>query len=155
MDLLEGISAQLGLEPDKAAGLAGTVLGMVKTQVAEKLGQAEAEELEAQVPELGQWKGQAPAEPSEADGGLLGGLGSLLGSGQSSGGGLDLGALLGVVGKFDLGADDAQKLIPLVMQFLQSRLSGSLMGKILEAVPLLKGAQGGGGIAGALGSLLG
>lgn len=153
MDLLEGITAQLGLEPGKAAGLAGTVLGLVKQQVAEKVGQAEADELEAQVPELKQWQGEAPAEAAESEGGgLLGGLGGLLG-GQSAGG-LDIGALLGVVGKFNLGADDAQKLIPLVLQFLQARLSGGLLGKILEAVPLLKGAKGG-GIAGALGSLLG
>lgn len=142
MDLVATLTAQLGLDQGKAEGLAGTVLGMVKSQIAGKVGAKEADQFSAQIPELERWaaKAESPAATGGAGGGLLGTASSLLGA--RDGGGLDLGGLTQLAGKFGLNLGSAQTLVPIVVDFLKSKLDSELLGKVLGAVPLLSGKAG-------------
>lgn len=86
------------------------------------------------------------------------GLGDMLGalaggSGSSAGPAM----LIAVLGKIGVDSDKASMIAPIVWQFLESRLDGDLLDKIKGAVPFLSGgdAEGGGGVAGMLGGLLG
>jgi hypothetical protein len=110
MDLIATLSSQLGLDPEKAQGLAGAVLGQVEQRVGQKLGGGEAASLRSALPELDTWKAKAAALGGAGDGGegsagVSGGLGGVfgaaagaLGGGASSAAGGGLGGLLGAAG---------------------------------------------------------
>ncbi len=151
MDLIANLSSQLGIDAGQAQGLAGTALGFIQRQVADKVGSQEASALENAVPELGSWGEKAAAlgggtAASSGGGGLLGMAAGLVGGGE-------LGELAGAASKLGLDASSVQKALPLITSFLESRLDAGTLSKILQAVPFLKGG-GGGGLAGALGGLL-
>ncbi len=154
MDLIAAISSQLGVDANEAQGLAGAVLGSVQQQVSQKLGGADAAAFAGQLPELEGWKAQAGAlgTGAGAGGGLLGAVSSLLGGGGS---GFDMAALVQVASKAGLGPGAAQQLLPLLLQFLQSRLDPALLSRLTAAVPALSGTKNKGGLLGALGSILG
>lgn len=155
MDLIATLSSQLGVDTNGAKGLAGSVLGLLQQQVSKKLGGADAGALQAQLPELSEWKAAAESA-APAGGGVLGAAGGLLGGVLGgAGSGFDVASLIQVATKFGVGAGAAQQLLPLVLQFLQSRLEPGLLQRILSAVPALAGGKSGGGLAGALGGLLG
>lgn len=157
MDLIGTLSSQLGIDAGSAKGLAGSVLGLLEQQVGQKLGGADVSALKAQVPELPEWKAAAEGA-APAGGGLLGAAGGLLGGVLGGGGsGFDVGALVQLAAKSGVGPGAVQQLLPLLVQFLQSRLEPGLLQRILSAVPALTGGGGkpGGGLAGALGGLLG
>ncbi|WP_224245044.1 DUF2780 domain-containing protein [Hyalangium gracile] len=178
MDLIGQLSQQLGVNPQQAQGLAGSVLGLIQGTVKEKLGADAAGQVAGAVPELQGWQqaAQAQAPAADAGGGLMGALGGLMGGGSSSGGlGGALGALGGAVSqagevaalvslaqRFNIDASKATLIAPIVLNFLKSRLDPGLVSKILAVVPMLAGASGGGsgtpgggGLGGALGGLLG
>jgi hypothetical protein len=171
MDLIANLTSQLGLDPDKAKGLAGAVLGQIEQGVGKSLGSGEASAFRSQVPELGEWQSKVAAlGGGEGAGGLLGALGggglgggllgaagSLLG-GSGSGSGFDVGSLMALAGQAGLGGAAVQQLVPLVLGFLKERLDPELLAKIIGAVPGLQQLAGGapaGGLAGALGGLFG
>jgi hypothetical protein len=159
MDLIAALTSQLGIDADKAQGLAGAALGSLQQQVSQKLGGADAASLAAQIPELEQWKARA-ASLGGSGGGALGGAGGLLGAASSllgggSGGGFDIASLVQLAVKSGVGPAAAKQLLPLVLQFLQSRLDPGLLSKISAAVPALSGAGNKGGLLGALGGILG
>ncbi len=174
MDLIANLSSQLGLDTEKAQGLAGAVLGKLEEQVGQKLGGADAAALRSQLPELEGWKSKVPAlegggvasgllgGAATLGGGLLGGAGSLLGGAGGllggSSGGLDAAALVQLAVKAGLGGGAAEKLVPVVVSFLKSRLDPNLLAKVLSVVPGLEklaGGGSGGGLLGGLGSILG
>lgn len=160
MDLIAALSSQLGIDADKAQGLAGGALGALQQQVAEKLGGGNAAALAGQIPELAQWQAKAAALSSDAGGGgLLGGAGGLLGAASSllggGGSGFDVAALVQLAAKAGVGPAAAKQLLPLVLQFLQSRLDPALLSKITAAIPALTGGGTKGGLLGALGGILG
>lgn len=156
MDLIATLSSQLGIEPSKAQGLAGAALGMLERHVSAKLGAAEAEELRAGVPELPAWQREAEALRPGTTGGFLGAAGGLLGAvGAGGSSGFDVAALIQIAAKAGVPAQAAQSLLPLLLQFLQSRVSPDLIGKLLRVLPALKGGGSSGGLLGALGSILG
>lgn len=173
MDLIAEISSKMGVDGQAAQALAGTLLDTAKNQVGEQLGQEEAAKMEAAIPELEGWRGQAAAmlgsgggDSGGAGGGLLGGaLGALTGGGGGglagalggalggAAGGSDaggLGALLPLLGKLDMSPDSLQTLAPLALNFLEDRLPDGLADKIKGVLPLL---GGGGGIGSLLGML--
>ncbi len=115
MDLIATLSSQLGIDPEKAQGLAGAVLGQVEQRVGQQLGGSDAATLRSELPELDAWKAKAAAlggpGVSSAGGdagsdarGAGGGLGGLLGAaaaalgGSGGAGGGGLGGLLGAAG---------------------------------------------------------
>lgn len=160
MDLIAALTSQLGIDADKAQGLAGAALGALQQQVSQKLGGADAAALAGQVPEVGQWKAQAEALSAGGGGagGLLGVASGLLGSGPGGGGaasGFDLASLIQLATKAGVGPAAAKQLLPLVLQFLQTRLDPALLSRITAAVPALSGGGNKGGLLGALGGILG
>ena len=130
---------------------------MLEGQVSQKLGAAEASELRASIPELGSWKGEAESLAARPPSGLLQAAGGLLGAaglvGSSSG--LDVAAMIQLAAKAGVPATTAESLLPLLLQFLQSRLSPELLAKVSRIVPALKSAGGGGNGGGLLGALSG
>lgn len=76
MDLIANLTSQFGLDPEKAKGLAGAVLGQIEQGVGQSLGGAEASAFRSQLPELDDWKAKIGALGGEGGaGGLLGALG--------------------------------------------------------------------------------
>ena len=117
MDFIGEIAGKLGIESQQAKALAGGLMGMVQQATRQEQGDQVADELEAAVPELKEWKQEAEGqmgEPAqEADvAGLLGGLlgggsqagGSQAGGAQGGGQGGGLGDLLGAAGAMFGGA---------------------------------------------------
>lgn len=182
MDLIGQLTQQLGVNPQQAQGLAGSVLGLVQGAVKEKLGDDAAGQVAQAVPELSGWQqaAQAQAPAGDAGGGLMGALGGLMGgapSQGSAGGGLgglmgalggaasqagEIAALVSVAQRFNIDASKATLIAPIVLNFLKSRLDPGLVSKILAVVPMLAGGGGGsgtpgggGGLGGVLGGLLG
>jgi hypothetical protein len=157
MDLIATLSSQLGIDAEKSQGLAGAALGMLKAQVEQKLGGADASTLQSQLPELTQWQAKAAELGFGGGGGGGGGLGGgLLGAAASlfgGGPGLDLAAIGQLVSKAGLGSGAVQQLLPIVLEFLKSRLDPGLLSRVLGAIPALSGAKGG-GLARALGGIL-
>lgn len=147
MDLIGTLASNFGIENEQAQALAGGVLGMVKDQVAEKVGSGEAAEFATAIPELGDWAAKAQnAAPAGGDN-LLGSLvGGLMG-GDDNG----LGNLVGMLGQMNLGADQAAPVGNTMMDFLKERLSQALLQMIAEKVPMigmLMGNQAGNGAGG-------
>lgn len=177
MDLIASLTSQLGLEPEKAQGLAGALLGKLEEQVGQKLGGGDAAALRSQLPELDDWKSKIASLGGDEGGGLLGAAGSLLGGGggllgaaggllggaggalgggaSRAGGGLDVGSLLQLAAKAGLGGGAAEKLVPIVVSFLKARLDPALLAKVLSVVPGLEKFAGGGAQGGGLGGLFG
>ncbi len=184
MDFIRELSTQLGVETPQAEAVAGGLLGLVQQRLGNTtdsaaLGKAVPElgQWQASAASL---LGGAGAGAGGL-GGLLGGgggealagaLGELLGGGGGGAGGLggalggllggaggELGAIAGLLGKLGISADQAATLVPLAISFLKSRLSPELLGKLMQAVPFLAQSEGAGaglgGLAGALGGLLG
>lgn len=173
MDLIGTLAGQLGLPPEQAQALAGTVLGAVKG----RLPAQEAASLETAVPELGGWEqkagallgGAGAAEGLGALGGLLGGaarqagaaglgglLGQAAGAAQTAG---DAAVVIQALQRLGLDAGKASLVAPTVLEFLKSRLDDGLYRKVMSVAPALlgggPGTAGGGGLGGVLGGLLG
>ena len=164
MDLIGQLTQQLGVNPQQAQGLAGSVLGLVQSTVKEKLGDGAASQMAQAVPEMQGWQQAAqPAPAADDGGGLMGALGGLMGGGGSAGGsGGGLGGMLGALGgaasqagevaalvslaqRFNIDASKATLVAPIVLNFLKSRLDPKLVGGILAVMPMLANLGGGGG----------
>jgi hypothetical protein len=162
MDLIASLSSQLGVNGAAAQGIAGSVLGLVKGEVAERFGEEAAGKLDSAVPELAGWQKQAAkAEaPQEGEGGGLfgaamgaiggGGMGGLLGAAAGALGGeqaRDIAGVVTVLGRFGVDAGKAGLVAPLILDFLKKRVDPALLSKILAAAPLLASIAGGKGAA--------
>jgi Protein of unknown function VcgC/VcgE (DUF2780) len=174
MDLVQTLSAKLGVSPEQAQGLAGGLLGVVNGAVHHGAGADAASQLQAAVPELKNWLQTAAAHqnvPAAASSGdLLGMLGSMLGSGQGAGAATgNLGtqlqgngaaaAMTTMLAKYGVKPEQLASVAPILGQFLQHRMGSdgaqSVLGKVLPMLtsPQAQGALG--GIASALGGLFG
>ena len=176
MDLIGQLASTMGIDETQAQALAGGVLGAVKGQMQEQVGGEAAAQLDAAVPELGGWAASAESvlgaanASSSADGGMLGGLMSMAGSGV---GNQLLGAVAGeqaqqtamliaLAGKLGIDESKAGLAAPLVLSFLKDRLPAEWIDKAMMVAPFLTDtpAQGGtpdaaGAVMGALGGLFG
>lgn len=159
MDLIASLTEKLGIEGEQAEALAGAVLGGVKSQVAEKVGQGEADQLAAAIPELEGWGQKTQALTGGGGGGLFdaaasalgGGGGGLLG-GLGGGGGADVAMVASVLAKLGLNESLATMVAPMALEFLKERLPDGLLQQVMGAVPML---TGGGDVAAAAASVLG
>jgi hypothetical protein len=176
MDLVQTLSSQLGVSPEKAQGLAGGLLGVINGAVHHTAGADAAGQLQSAIPELKSWMQTAAAHqgvppPASGSGDLLGMLGSLLAGAQGGGAG-NLGAQLqgsgaaaamtAVLAKYGVKPEQMAAVAPLVAQFLQHRMGPDGAQSILNQVlPMLAGSAQGqtqgnlGGIASVLGGLFG
>ncbi len=158
MDLIGALVSNLGVNQQAAQGAAGSVFKLIKQHAAP----ADFAAVEQGAPEVGGWMQTAP-EPSAGGGGLGGLLGAAAGAlGGGGAGGLGgagaLAGLGGALGKLGLDGGAMGKIVPLVAQFLQARVGGALVGRLLGAVPglgqLAGGGQGGSPLGGILGNLM-
>jgi hypothetical protein len=168
MDLIGTISSSLGVSPESAQGAVGSLLALVKQHAPADAFSA----VETQAPETKQWMNSA-AQPTVEGGGAGGGLlGDLLGAAGGALGGLGglgaqlgaaagpLGSLISALSKHGLSGDALGTLVPLVLQFLQTKIGPDTLARLISAVPFLAHLAGGGAqpagepsLAGALGSL--
>ena len=168
MDLISNLASAVGISPEQAQAVAGMAIGAAKSQVAET-DPGLATQMGAAIPELSGWEAAISAVTSAATpaaaghGGLLGSLASaassglgnqLLGAvaGESAAQGAQLAGLLAKLG---LGTEHAALAAPVLLSFLESRLEADTLKKLFDAAPLLAGLTNGGGLAAALGGLLG
>ncbi len=147
MDIINEIASKLGVSPDRAQAIAGTVIGAARKEAPADVAQA----IDEKVPEAAEWE---PAAEKDAGGGL-GGLGGMLGGLTGGGGGVA--ALLGSLSRFGVDAGSLAKIAPSVISFLKDRIGADKVQKLVSSVPFLKqfagGGEGGGGGGGALGGL--
>ena len=177
MDIIQEISARLGIDTSQAQSGVGAIFGAIQ-QAAPA---ADFQALMAKVPEAATWirsipaaalGGGAPASAAvstgfggllgDAAGGFLGAAGSALGGaggalgslGQAAEGASALAGVVSMLGKLGIPAETAMKMLPMVAEFLQSR-AGSVLPQLAENVPFLKDVLGPGGAAGGLSGILG
>ena len=159
MDLIAQLSSTLGVDPAQAQALAGTVLGGVKSQVADELGEDAAGQLDAQVPELDGWQQQAEAVAGSAGGGLLGGLGGDLLGAVAGAEAKQAAQVAAMISNLGLDASKAALIAPMALAFLKDRMSEEWIDRALQVAPLLTGGAAESNPAadamGALGSLFG
>jgi hypothetical protein len=172
MDLVQTLSAKLGVTPEQAQGLAGGLLGVVNGAVHHGAGPDAAGQLQAAIPELKSWMQTAAAHQgvtAPAGGGdLLGTLGAMLGSGQggAAAGGLATQlqgtgaatAMTNMMTKYGVKPEQLAAVAPMLGQFLQHRMGPDGQAVIGKVLPMLTSGQGQGalgGIASMLGGLFG
>jgi hypothetical protein len=144
MDIVNTVASTLNIDSGSAQGAIGGVLKLLKDKAPPEAFSA----VEEQVPETSKWIVAAASTPGDG-----GGLGSLLGSalgglGGSLGGLGELAGLAGTLSKFGLDAGAMGKLVPLVMQFLQSKVGAAVLAQLVAHVPALAKLGGGGAGAG-------
>jgi hypothetical protein len=142
MDLIHNVTTALGIDATSATSAVGSVFQMLKQQAP-----ADAfAEVEAKVPEAKSWIAAAPPTGEAAGGGGLGGLlggaagalGGLGGLGESLAQGAGpVAGLVATLGKLGIGSEGLGKLVPLVLQFVQSRAGEGLVGRLMSAAPAL------------------
>ena len=132
MDLISQLSSTLGIDASQTQALAGTVLSAVQSQT----GDGDAEAISEAVPELEQWNQQAEAATDASPmGGLLGAaIGAIGGSGAQ-----EAANVAAMLSKLGLDSGKAALVAPVVMQFLEERLSPEVLQRVVSSVPMLSG----------------
>lgn len=123
-ELVDLLTKNLGVSGAQAEGGAAVLLKAAK----DKLGGGEFDKLLGGVPGLSDLLHKAPA----AGGGLGGGLGGMLGGLAGAVGG-NAGAIASVLGGFSklgLTADHAKKFVPLILEFLKSKVGPGVVSKL-------------------------
>ncbi|MBF5046295.1 hypothetical protein FGE12_28015 [Aggregicoccus sp. 17bor-14] len=173
MDLIGQLTQQLGLAPDTAQAASGSLFSLIQQHAPAGAFQ----QLLGAAPEVAGWMSRAQgagAVPPASSGGLgalgggsSGGLSGMLGAaagsmlgGAGGGAATQMAALTGMLGRFGVSPEMAMKVLPLALQFVQSKLGPQGTQQLVSGMPLLQqllqggGAQGqGGGLGGMLGKL--
>ena len=160
MDVIQQLATAMGVDATTATAVAGSVLGAARDQA----GGDVAAKLTDAVPELQSWaSAAAPAAPDQP--GVLDDLARFAAS--SAGGGL-IGALAGpeaaknaqaagLLAQLGLQPSHAALAAPVLLSFLEERLGGVWLERLLQAAPIVAGLKGGpptGGVAELLGGWL-
>src|SRR6188472_396424 len=112
-ELIDGLMKDLGISAAQAEGGAAVLLKAAK----DKLGAAEFDSQLGGVPGLHDLLKKAPSSGGGGGlGGLLGGLAGAMGGNAAL-----ISTVLGGFGKLGLGADDAKRFVPVVMDFLRKQ----------------------------------
>ena len=119
-ELIDQLTRNLGVSGSQAEGGAAVLFKAAK----EKLGGAEFDKLLGGVPGLGDLLKKAPA----SGGGLGGMLGNLAGA-MGGNAGL-IATVVGGFGKLGLTTDHAKKFVPVIMDFLKSKVGADVVSKL-------------------------
>ena len=119
-ELIDLLTRNLGVSGSQAEGGAAVLFKAAK----EKLGGAEFDKLLGGIPGLGDLLKKAPA----SGGGLGGMLGSLAGA-MGGNAGL-IAAVVGGFGKLGLTTDHAKKFVPVILDFLKSKVGPDVVSKL-------------------------
>lgn len=119
-ELVDLLTKNLGIDGKQAEGGAAVLFNAART----KMGGAEFGDLLGGVPGLSDLMQKAPA----AGGGLGGMLGGLAGA-MGGNAGL-IATVVGGFSKLGLKADDAKKFVPVILEFLRSKVGADVVSKL-------------------------
>lgn len=120
-ELVDLLSKNLGVSGAQAEGGAAVLFKAAK----DKLGGAEFNQLLGGVPGLNDLLGKAPASGGGGLGGMLGGLASAVGGNAAL-----ITTVLGGFGKLGLTADHAKKFVPVILEFLKSKVGPDVVSRL-------------------------
>ena len=119
-ELVDMLTKNLGVNPTQAEGGAGVLFKAAQ----QKLGAAEFGKMLGGVPGLGDLMKKAPA-PGGGLGGMLGGLAGAMGGNAGL-----IATIVGGFGKLGLTTDHAKKFVPVIMEFLKSKVGPDVVSKL-------------------------
>lgn len=120
-ELVDLLTKNLGVSGQQAEGGAAVLFKAAK----DKLGGVEFDQLLGGVPGLGDLLKKAPASGGGGLGGMLGGLASAMGGNAAL-----ITTILGGFGKLGLTADHAKKFVPIILEFLKSKVGPDVVSKL-------------------------
>jgi hypothetical protein len=121
-ELVDMLTKNLGVNGTQAEGGAAVLFKAAK----DKLGGAEFDQLLGGVPGLGDLMKKAPASGGGGGlGGMLGGLASAMGGNAGL-----IATVVGGFGKLGLTTDHAKKFVPVIMDFLRSKVGPDAVSKL-------------------------
>jgi hypothetical protein len=124
-ELVDMLTRNLGIDGKQAEGGAAVLFNAAK----EKLGSGEFGKLLGNVPGLSDLMHKAPAAGGGGLGGMLGGLAGAMGG--------NVGLIANIVsgfGKLGLKADDAKKFVPVILDFLRTKVSPDVVTKLEQTL---------------------
>ncbi len=124
-ELVDMVTRNLRVNAQQAEGGAGVLLKAAQ----DKLGAAEYGKLLGGVPGLSDLMKKAPAAGGGGLGGLLGGIAGAMGGNAAL-----ISTILGGFGKLGLTADDAKKFVPVILQFLQTKVGPDVVNKLQQTL---------------------
>jgi hypothetical protein len=124
-ELVDMLTRNLGVNAQQAEGGAGVLLKAAQ----DKLGAAEYSKLLGGVPGLSDLMKKAPAAGGGGLGGLLGGIAGAMGGNAAL-----ISTILSGFGKLGLTADDAKKFVPVILQFLQTKVGPDTLKKLQDTL---------------------
>jgi len=119
-ELIDLLTRNLGVSGSQAEGGAAVLFKAAR----EKLGGAEFDKLLGGVPGLGDLLKKAPSSGGGL-GGMLGGLASAVGGNAGL-----IATIVGGFGKLGLTTDHAKKFVPVIMDFLKSKVGPDVISKL-------------------------
>ena len=119
-ELVDMLTRSLGVNGQQAEGGAAVLFKAAR----DKLGDAEFDKLLGGLPGLGDLLNKAPA-PGGGLGGLLGGLAGAVGGNAGL-----IATIVQGFGKLGLTTDHAKKFVPVIMEFLRSRVGPDVVTKL-------------------------
>ncbi len=120
-ELIDMLTKNLGVSGHQAEGGAAVLFKAAK----DKLGGAEFDQLLGGVPGMGELLKKAPAAGGGGLGGMLGGLASAMGGNAGL-----IATIVGGFGKLGLTTDHAKKFVPVIMEFLKSKVGPDVVSKL-------------------------
>ena len=125
-ELVDMLTKNLGVNGSQAEGGAAVLFKAAK----DKLGGEEFGKLLGGVPGLSDLMKKAPASGGGGGlGGLLGGLAGAMGGNAGV-----IATILGGFGKLGLTAEDAKKFVPVIMQFLRTKVGPDVVTKLEQTL---------------------
>ena len=124
-ELIELIQKNLNVTGEQAQGGAAVLFNAAK----EKLGAGEFAQLLGGLPGLSELMNQAPPAGGGGLGGLLGGL-----AGRMGGNAALIGTIMTGFGKLGLSVDDARRFVPVILDFLRSKVGPDVVGKLEQTL---------------------
>ena len=119
-ELVDMLTENLGIDGKQAEGGAAVLFNAART----KMGGAEFGKLLGGVPGLSDLMQKAPATGGGL-GGMLGGLAGAMGGNAGL-----IATVVGGFGKLGLKADDARKFVPVILEFLHSKVGADVVSKL-------------------------
>ena len=136
-ELVEKLTAQLGIDASVAHSATGKAMALVKDNVSPELFQ----QISGAIPGLDNATSAAQEQTESSGGGLLGSVAGLASNmlGGSAGDAIELGASLKSAG---LDTDQMGSFANTVIDFIRSKVGDDVANQLLEKVPMLKSLMG-------------
>jgi len=124
-ELIDMLTKNLGVSGPQAEGGAAVLFKAAK----DKLGGEQFGQLLGNLPGLGDLMSKVPAGGGGGLGGLLGGLAGSMGGNAGA-----IATILSGFGKLGLTADDAKKFVPVILNFLRTKVGPDVVSKLEQTL---------------------